>query len=176
MSPSSRWEELLKSASVESDGSGSAARDMKTPRRHETGAGLGLQEGPATQAPSPGRSAGNDMVVIEPSRYGGSRRASSDVLLQIQFSTAEPVVDQLRGFAARLCAATQTPHHLFVPSGASLLDEALFDTQQLLGHRQVTDAWLLGLAVAHGLRFVTFDARLPLRVVHGATAGQVVVL
>ena len=78
--------------------------------------------------------------------------------------------------AARLCAATQTPHHLFVPSGASLLDEALFDTQQLLGHRQVTDAWLLGLAVAHGLRFVTFDARLPLRVVRGATAGHVVVL
>ena len=43
-------------------------------------------------------------------------------------------------------------------------------------HRQVTDAWLLGLAVAHGLRFVTFDARLPLRVVRGATAGHVVVL
>lgn len=78
--------------------------------------------------------------------------------------------------AARLHAATQTPHHLFVPSSTSLLDEALFDTQQLLGHRQVTDAWLLGLAVTHGLRFVTFDASPPLRVVRGATAGHVVAL
>jgi hypothetical protein len=78
--------------------------------------------------------------------------------------------------AARLRAATQSTHHLFVPSSASLLDEALFDTTQLLGHRQVTDAWLLGLAVAHGLRFVTFDASLPLRVVRGATAAHLVVL
>jgi len=76
--------------------------------------------------------------------------------------------------AARLTEATQTRHHLFVPASASLLDPQLFDTGQLLGHRQVTDAWLLGLAVAHGLRFVSFDAALPLRVVRGATAAHVV--
>ena len=78
--------------------------------------------------------------------------------------------------AARLRAATQTRHLLFVPSSASLLDEARFDTTQLLSQLQVTDAWLLGLAVAHGLRLVTFDARLPLRVVRGATAADLVVL
>jgi uncharacterized protein len=78
--------------------------------------------------------------------------------------------------AARLGEAASTRHHLFVPSNASLLDAALFDTGQLLGHRQVTDAWLLGLAVAHGLRLVSFDGGLPLRAVRGATASHVVVI
>ena len=78
--------------------------------------------------------------------------------------------------AARLREATQTRHHLFVPASASLLDPELFDTGQLLGHRQVTDAWLLGLAVAHGLRLVSFDGGLPLRVVRGATGSHAVVI
>jgi hypothetical protein len=57
-----------------------------------------------------------------------------------------------------------------------LLDPAHFDTEQLLGHRQVTDAWLLGLAAAHGMRLVTFDANIPLRVVPGARSEHVVLL
>jgi toxin-antitoxin system PIN domain toxin len=78
--------------------------------------------------------------------------------------------------AARLAEATGTRHHLFVPASVSLVDTKFFDTGQLLGHRQVTDAWLLGLAVAHGLRFVSFDGALPLRVVRGVTAADVVVI
>ena len=76
--------------------------------------------------------------------------------------------------AERLRDATQTVHHRFVPGALSLLDAEHFDTEQLLGYRQVTDAWLLGLAVAHRLRLVTFDANVPLRVVRGAKAGHVV--
>jgi uncharacterized protein len=78
--------------------------------------------------------------------------------------------------AERLREATRTPHHLFIGDATSLLDEKRFDSEQLLGHRQVTDAWLLGLAVAHRLRLVTFDANMPLRVVCGATAAHVVTL
>ena len=74
--------------------------------------------------------------------------------------------------AVRLREATHTRHHLFVPAGPSLLDPECFDTAQLLGHRQVTDAWLLGLAVAHGLRLVSFDGGMPLRAVRGATAAH----
>ena len=76
--------------------------------------------------------------------------------------------------AERLRDATQTAHHRFVPGTLSLLDGEHFDVEQLLGHRQVTDAYLLGLAVAHRLRLVTFDAHLPLRVVRAAHAGHVV--
>jgi uncharacterized protein len=78
--------------------------------------------------------------------------------------------------AARLAEAASIPHYLFVPDSASLLDAALFDTTQLLGHRQVTDAWLLGLAVAHGLRLVSFDGGFPLRVVRGAQSAHLVVI
>ena len=76
----------------------------------------------------------------------------------------------------RLRAATQTTHHEFVSGTVSLLDEERFDSEQLLGHRQVTDAYLLGLAVEHGLRVVTFDANMSLRVVRGAKGGHVVAL
>ena len=78
--------------------------------------------------------------------------------------------------AERLREATLTEHHLFVPDTPSLLDPAVFDTEQLLGHRQVTDAWLLGLAVRHKFRVVTFDAAMPLRAVRGASAAHIVAL
>lgn len=78
--------------------------------------------------------------------------------------------------AERLRAATATRHHLYIDGAPSLLDQKMFDAEQLLGHRQVTDAWLLGLAVRHRLRLVTFDARMPLRVVRHATPDHVVIL
>ena len=78
--------------------------------------------------------------------------------------------------AQRLRDATDTSFHHFVPGDLSLLDAEHFDATQLLGHRQVTDAYLLGLAVRHGLRFVTFDGGVPRRVVRGLAAEHVVVL
>ena len=78
--------------------------------------------------------------------------------------------------AERLRQATATRFHTFVPGALSLLDDAAFDLTQLLGHRQVTDAWLLGLAIRHGLRFVTFDGATTLRVVRSASAADIVVL
>jgi toxin-antitoxin system PIN domain toxin len=78
--------------------------------------------------------------------------------------------------AARLKAATATRHHRFVDESASLLDGEHFDTAQLAGHRQVTDIYLLGLSVARGMRFVTFDAAIPLAAVRGATRDHVVSL
>ena len=37
------------------------------------------------------------------------------------------------------------------------------------GHNQITDLYLLALAVRHGGRFVTFDQAISLRSVRGAT-------
>lgn len=79
--------------------------------------------------------------------------------------------------AARLRQATSTAHHRFVADSISLLDGERFDTERMLGPAQVTDAYLLGLAVAHDLRFVTFDRGVPsLRVVRGATTEHLVLL
>lgn len=46
----------------------------------------------------------------------------------------------------------------------------------LLEHRQVTDVYLLALAVKHGGRFVTFDRRIVLDTVKGARAENLAIL
>ena len=51
----------------------------------------------------------------------------------------------------RLRVATSTHHHQFIADDISILEDTLVDTGQLSGHRQLTDAYLLALAVAHGL-------------------------
>ena len=45
-----------------------------------------------------------------------------------------------------------------------------------LSSRQVTDAYLLALAVAHGGRLVTLDQRIPVAAVSNAEAKHLVVL
>ena len=72
--------------------------------------------------------------------------------------------------------ATSTQHHRFLPDDASLLDPALVDCQRLLSARQVTDVYLLALAVAHGMRFVTLDRSVSPNAVFGADERSLVVL
>jgi hypothetical protein len=57
----------------------------------------------------------------------------------------------------------------------SLPDPQVVDRSLLHGSRQVTAAYLLGLAVAHGGRFVTFDRSLSPTTVHGATEDHLTV-
>jgi toxin-antitoxin system PIN domain toxin len=47
-------------------------------------------------------------------------------------------------------------HHRFWPDDIGVLDEAI-PKSLVVGHRQVSDAYLLGLAVHHGGRLVTLD-------------------
>ncbi len=78
--------------------------------------------------------------------------------------------------AERLHAAASTAHHRFVGDALSLLDAERFDTERLLGHRAVTAAYLLGLAVLNDLRLVSFDGAIPLQAVRGATPRHIVTL
>jgi len=52
--------------------------------------------------------------------------------------------------ASRLSVVCADPGHEFWTDSVSLLDEALFRLQAITGHRQITDIYLLGLAVRHG--------------------------
>lgn len=74
--------------------------------------------------------------------------------------------------ATMLREATQTTAHEFWPDDISLLDTTRFDWQELFNPRQLTDAYLLRLAVKQGGVFVTFDHAVPLQAVSGATAGH----
>ena len=79
--------------------------------------------------------------------------------------------------AARLLrAATATQHHEFLPDDISLLDDGHVDLQRVHGPRQLTDAYLLALALSHGCRFVTFDAGVARSAVLKARAQHVLVL
>jgi uncharacterized protein len=70
--------------------------------------------------------------------------------------------------AARLGEATEAPWHTFWPDDLSLLDAEWVDWRHVLGSRQLTDIYLLALAVRQGGRLVTFDRAIPLAAVPGA--------
>jgi toxin-antitoxin system PIN domain toxin len=76
----------------------------------------------------------------------------------------------------RLQHACATLDHAFWPDDVSLRDDTLVDFSRVQGHQQVTDLYLLALAVRHGGRLVTFDRAVALSSVRGATAEHLLVL
>lgn len=77
---------------------------------------------------------------------------------------------------AHLQGMCGTDAHRFFPDDVSLLSPQVFNHAHLHGHRQITDVYLLGLAVRNDARLVTFDARIPLSTVLGARPEHLVVL
>lgn len=72
--------------------------------------------------------------------------------------------------------ARDEARHEFWPCEVSLLDERTIDRSRVLGLRQVTDVYLLALAVAHGGRLVTFDRSVSLAAVPGAKEDNLTVV
>jgi hypothetical protein len=66
--------------------------------------------------------------------------------------------------------------HIFWPDDISLRDTALFDPSCILGSNQITDVYLLALAVKNGGRLVTFDRTISIAAVRGAQARHIVVI
>jgi toxin-antitoxin system PIN domain toxin len=77
---------------------------------------------------------------------------------------------------ARLRALCSGAGHQFWMDSLSLLDEAVFRANSITGHRQITDLYLLGVAVRHKGKLVTFDRSIPLRAVVGAGREDIEVL
>jgi predicted nucleic acid-binding protein len=75
------------------------------------------------------------------------------------------LIDRLRRFAAQ-------SDHEFWPDEISLRDEKIFAAERLHHSRQLTDLYLLALAVTHQGRLVTFDREIPLSGVPGATPSN----
>jgi toxin-antitoxin system PIN domain toxin len=67
-----------------------------------------------------------------------------------------------------LARATRTRYHEFWPCTVSILDANAVDRSRLHSSKQVTDAYLLALAVVNGGRFVTFDQSVVLNAVPNA--------
>ena len=96
--------------------------------------------------------------------------------IRILFQPAYPGALAAADVAQRLGEAAAGPAHQFWPDDVNLLQAGSVDWQRVLGHRQVTDVYLLALAVRHHGRLVTFDRRLALAAVPGASAGHLAVI
>lgn len=75
---------------------------------------------------------------------------------------------------ARLGAAARAGPHEFWPDDVSLTDSAAFDARAILGSKQITDRYLLALAVRNRGRLVTFDRAIRPTAVHGAAPEHIV--
>jgi toxin-antitoxin system PIN domain toxin len=73
-------------------------------------------------------------------------------------------VDVIGSFR-RFC---ESPHHHRWADAVSMSDPDLFSVEYVRGHRQITDVYLLGLAIRMGGRLVTFDRTIPVKAVRGA--------
>jgi len=78
--------------------------------------------------------------------------------------------------AQRLREAASHARHEFWADEVSLLDRAAVDTTRIHGPRQLTDVYLLSLAVSRGGRLVTFDRSLPLAAALKAQKKHLVVI
>jgi hypothetical protein len=76
----------------------------------------------------------------------------------------------------RLRRAMSAPEHSFWPDDINLLDEQRFEHTRIHGPRQVTDLYLLGLAVSHQACLATFDESIPLSAVIGAEPSHLIVV
>jgi toxin-antitoxin system PIN domain toxin len=96
--------------------------------------------------------------------------------LRLLSSPSYPSPLPLMQVAERLERATADASHRFWPDAISLLDPRRIGWRHLLTGRQLTDAYLLALAVTEGGRFVTLDRGVALAAVGGARLDHLVVL
>jgi uncharacterized protein len=71
---------------------------------------------------------------------------------------------------------TQSNEHAFWTDEVSLLDEQVINRDHILGPKQLTDVYLLALAVKRGGRLATFDRGIPIAAVRKAEPRHLVVL
>ena len=84
-------------------------------------------------------------------------------------ATPTQVMEKLRTFCA-------DSHHHFWPDSIAVTDPSLFHSAHITGPQQVTDIYLLGLAVANHGKLVTFDRSIAIKAVSGALPKHLIVL
>jgi len=104
-----------------------------------------------------------------PMTENGFLRTANVAAQKGEFVPTASLIEHLRRFQA-------AGRHEFWNDDLSLLDDARFDAGRIQGNRQITDVYLLALAVAHNGQLVTFDSRIPLAAVKVARPENLVVL
>lgn len=94
------------------------------------------------------------------------------IMSQTGYSNPQPLSLLLH----MLQSSTQTPFHQFWPDDISLLDQSSFQQTHIHSSRQLTDLYLLGLAVKNQACLLSFDQRIPLSAVQHAKPENLVIL
>lgn len=92
------------------------------------------------------------------------------IMSQASYPGARPaaqIIERLRG-------ALDHSAHAFWPDDASIVDPKIVDGSRVHSARQITDTYLLALALKHNGRLVTFDSGIALSAVKGATGRYLV--
>ena len=95
------------------------------------------------------------------------------VLSNPAYHAAAMTASSTREHLQRFCAIEG---HAFWPGDLSLLGKDVLVPHATVTHRQLTDVYLLALAVAHDGCLATFDTSIPTSVVRGATAKHLLTL
>ena len=96
--------------------------------------------------------------------------------LRIMAQPAYPNAQPMSVLLQMLQRSVHSKAHQLWSDDISLLDAARFEHTHLHGHRQLTDAYLLGLAVKNDGCLVTFDTTIALSIVRGAKPEHLVTL
>ena len=86
---------------------------------------------------------------------------------------APPGFDAVRAKIALACADVD---HAFWPCALSLRSDNILNWTRVMGHNQITDIYLLAMAVAHDGALATLDHRVALSAVRGAQAKHLQLL
>jgi uncharacterized protein len=96
--------------------------------------------------------------------------------IRIMSNPGYPNALPIQSIMKRLADACEADVHEFWSDDVSLLDSTVVDSTRIYGPRQLTDFYLLALAVRHEAMFVTFDTGIPLAAVRKATPRNLAVL
>jgi toxin-antitoxin system PIN domain toxin len=92
------------------------------------------------------------------------------IMSAVSYQTVQGGPEILRQLLTQICGL---PGHQFWNDSISLLDDKMFP--QLPKSKDLTDVYLLGLAVANNAKLVTLDARIDAKLVVGGPASYLLI-
>ncbi len=98
------------------------------------------------------------------------------VRIMCSASYSKAVAFTIADITARLSQFAKQTDHAFWPDSLTLRNSSTFHPAQILGARQLTDIYLLALAVSHAGCLATFDEQISLNAVIGAADRHLKVL
>lgn len=109
-------------------------------------------------------------------RPSRSRDVAVSSLIRIMSNPGYPNPLPVQAIIEHLAEACHQDIHEFWQDEVSLLDPDVVDSTRIHGPRQLTNIYLLALAVQHEGRLVTFDTGIPLAAVRKATTQKPLIL